>query len=98
MLDDLGVATDDLADAGRDPGAIPFADDRVHASYDADAVRRFWLALVEMERVFKVFRARFVGKASPVHLFWGALDLAYTRFSGARRPRIRAAPRTAGRT
>ena len=58
------------------PGAIPFADDRVHASYDRDAVHRFWLALVQMERVFKVFRTRFVGKSSPVHLFWGALDLA----------------------
>jgi hypothetical protein len=68
------------------PGAVPFYDDRVHASYDADAVRRFWLALVEIERVLKVFRARFVGKASPVHLFWGALDLAYTRFSGRTAP------------
>ncbi len=68
------------------PGAIPFRDDLTHGSYDADAVRRFWLALVEMERVFKVFRTRFVGKASPVHLFWGALDLAYTRFSGRPAP------------
>jgi len=67
-------------------GAIPFTDDRVHAAYDPDAVRRFWLALVEMARVFEVFRARFVGKASPVHLFWGGLDLAYTRFSGRAAP------------
>ncbi len=49
-------------------------------------MRRFWLALVQMERVLKVFRSRFVGKASPVHLFWGALDLAYTRFSGRTAP------------
>jgi hypothetical protein len=68
------------------PGAIPFTDDRVHASYDPDAVRRFWLALVEMDRVFNVFRARFVGKSSPVHVFWGALDLASTRFSGRTAP------------
>ena len=68
------------------PDAIAFPDDRVHAHYDPDAVRRFWLALVQMERVLKVFRSRFVGKASPVHLFWGALDLAYTRFSGRTAP------------
>src|SRR5690606_12672119 len=57
-------------------GAIPFADDRVHSAYDPDAVRRFWLALVEIDRVFEVFRSRFLGKVSPVHLFWGALDIA----------------------
>ena len=68
------------------PGAIAFPDDRVHASYDPDAVHRFWLALVEMDRVFKMFRARFVGKSSPVHVFWGALDLAATRFSGRTAP------------
>lgn len=66
--------------------AIPFPEDRVHASYDPDAVQRFWLALVEIERVMKSFRSRFVGKASPVHLFWGAIDLAYTRFSGRLAP------------
>ncbi|HMJ76403.1 MAG TPA: DUF5996 family protein [Iamia sp.] len=64
------------------PGAIPFTQDTEHASYDADAVHRFWLALVQMDRVFNAFRARFLGKVSPVHLFWGALDLAVTRFSG----------------
>jgi hypothetical protein len=67
-------------------GAIPFPDDRVHAGYDPDAVRRFWRALVEMTRVFEVFGGRFVGKASPVHVFWGGLDLAYTRFSGRTAP------------
>lgn len=87
LLDDLGVATRIWSMPVEIPDAIPFPEDTTHASYDADAVRRFWLALVEMERVFKVFRARFVGKASPVHLFWGALDLAYTRFSGRRAPR-----------
>jgi hypothetical protein len=86
MLADLGVATDIWPVPVEIPGAIPFTDDRVHSSYDADAVRRFWLALVEIERVLKVFRSGFVGKASPVHLFWGALDLAHTRFSGRTAP------------
>jgi hypothetical protein len=82
MLDELGVATEIWPVPVEIAGAIPFADDRVHASYDADAVHRFWLAMVQMARVLAVFRARFVGKASPIHLFWGALDLAHTRFSG----------------
>jgi hypothetical protein len=86
MLDDLGVGTDIWPVPVEIPGAIPFPDDTVHASYDADAVHRFWLALVEIERVVKRFRARFVGKASPIHVFWGALDLAHTRFSGRTAP------------
>ena len=86
MLDDLGLTTTIWPVPVEIPGAIPFAEDRVHARYDPDAVQRFWLALVEMQRVFEVFRARFLGKASPVHLFWGALDLAYTRFSGRPAP------------
>jgi hypothetical protein len=86
MLDDLDVATDIWPVPVEIAGAIPFPDDELHASYDADAVHRFWLALVEMDRVFKVFGTDFVGKASPVHLFWGALDLAYTRFSGRMAP------------
>jgi len=65
---------------------IPFAEDETHRSYDADYVRRFWWALVQADRVFKIFRARFIGKASPVHFFWGAGDLAVTRFSGRRAP------------
>lgn len=86
LLEDLGVATDIWPMPVEIPGAIPFPDDRVHASYDADVVQRFWMALVGIERVFKVFRARFVGKSSPVHLFWGSLDLALTRFSGRPAP------------
>ncbi|HEY7497597.1 MAG TPA: DUF5996 family protein [Vicinamibacterales bacterium] len=66
--------------------AIPFAQDEVHRAYDRDYVNRFWRALVQSDRVFKEFRSRFVGKSSPVHLFWGALDLAVTRFSGRRAP------------
>jgi hypothetical protein len=67
-------------------GAIPFGDDHEHASYDADAAHRFWLALVQADRVFKKFRAGFIGKASPVHFFWGSFDLAVTRFSGRLAP------------
>lgn len=85
-LDDLDVATEIWPVPVEIAGAIPFPDDRVHVSYDPDAVHRFWLALVEMVRVFKAFRGRFVGKSSPVHLFWGALDLASTRFSGRTAP------------
>jgi len=61
---------------------IPFDLDEVHASYDAKYANRFWRALVQSDRVFKIFRARFIGKCSPVHFFWGAPDLAVTRFSG----------------
>ena len=86
MLADLGVTTEIWPVPVEIEGAIPFTEDRVHASYDADAVRRFWLALVDMERVLKMFRSGFVGKCSPVHLFWGALDLALTRFSGRPAP------------
>jgi hypothetical protein len=86
MLDDLGVSTRVWPMPVEIPGAIAFTDDRTHASYDADAVTRFWRALVEMVRVFKVFGTAFVGKASPIHVFWGALDLAFTRFSGRTAP------------
>jgi hypothetical protein len=65
---------------------IPFERDEVHRAYDAAAVNRFWRALVQSDRVFKQFRSRFIGKCSPVHLFWGAMDLAVTRFSGRRAP------------
>jgi len=65
---------------------IPFAEDEVHASYDAEYAHRFWRALVQVDRVFKIFRTRFIGKASPVHYFWGAGDFAVTRFSGRRAP------------
>jgi uncharacterized protein DUF5996 len=62
--------------------AIPFDEDHTHDSYDADAVHRFWTSLVSGHRVLSEFRSRFRGKASPVHFFWGAFDLATTRFSG----------------
>jgi hypothetical protein len=68
------------------PDALPFADDREHASYDGAMARRFWQALIPVDRIFKQFRARFLGKSSPVHFFWGSFDLAVTRFSGRPAP------------
>ncbi|WP_211214079.1 DUF5996 family protein [Salisaeta longa] len=65
---------------------IPFPDDTTHAAYDPDAIHRFWHALVHAQRVFTAFRAPFIGKVSPVHFFWGAFDLAVTRFSGRTAP------------
>ena len=62
--------------------AIPFKQDREHASYDPEYANRFWRALSQMDRVFKEFRAGFIGKCSPVHFFWGSFDIAVTRFSG----------------
>jgi hypothetical protein len=67
--------------------AIPFAQDETHRSYDADAVHAFWRQLVQADRVLREFRGRFAGKVSPVHFFWGAMDLAVTRFSGRPAPR-----------
>jgi hypothetical protein len=63
-----------------------FPDNETQASYDAEAVGRLWQALLQIHRVFTVFRARFIGKVSPVHFFWGAFDLAVTRFSGRTAP------------
>ncbi|HEX3368850.1 MAG TPA: DUF5996 family protein [Candidatus Cybelea sp.] len=67
-------------------GAIAFERDTVHASYDASYVERFFRALLQADRLCKIFRAGFIGKASPVHFFWGSFDLATTRFSGRRAP------------
>ena len=69
------------------PDPIRFSQDNRHASYDPDAVRRFFQILLNADRVFKQFRTGFLGKASPVHFFWGSFDLAVTRFSGRRAPR-----------
>src|SRR6202043_3508231 len=68
------------------PGPIRFSEDRTHAAYDAAAAHRFWRALVQADRIFKLFRSGFIGKASPVHFFWGSFDLAVTRFSGRPAP------------
>jgi hypothetical protein len=68
------------------PNAIRFDQDESHAAYDPVYANRFWRALVQADRLFKQFRGRFIGKCSPVHFFWGAPDLAVTRFSGRRAP------------
>jgi hypothetical protein len=81
----IDIAINDMPNELPDP--IRFPEDRQHASYDADAVRRFFQILVNADRVFKQFRTGFLGKASPVHFFWGSFDLAVTRFSGRRAPR-----------
>jgi len=65
---------------------IPFDEDEQHASYDPEYVNRFWQVLRSSEKVMQEFRARFVGKCSPVHFFWGSFDLAVTRFSGRPAP------------
>jgi hypothetical protein len=68
------------------PNPIRFDQDRTHATYDAQCAHRFWRMLLTVDTVFKEFRARFIGKDSPVHFFWGSFDLAVTRFSGRRAP------------
>ncbi|HKT61122.1 MAG TPA: DUF5996 family protein [Gemmatimonadales bacterium] len=68
------------------PEAIPFETDREHGTYVAEQATRFWRVLVQADRLLKQFRARFAGKSSPVHFFWGSFDLAVTRFSGRRAP------------
>ncbi|WP_298429828.1 DUF5996 family protein [uncultured Jannaschia sp.] len=68
------------------PDPVPFAEDRTERPYDADAVRRFHEALLRIVPVFERFRTGFLGKVSPVHLFWGSFDLAVTRFSGRGAP------------
>lgn len=68
------------------PDTIPFTQDRAHASYDRDAVGRWWRALSQADRVLKQFRGRFIGKSSPSHFWWGAFDLSCTRFSGRGAP------------
>jgi len=86
-LADLGIDAAITTMPNEIPGAISFDADTVHGDYDAEAMHRFWLSLVSAHRVMSRFRAGFRGKASPVHFFWGAFDLAATRFSGRRAPR-----------
>lgn len=86
-LESLGidVSIDPMPNEIEDP--IPFPQDLVHSAYDASQVHLFWRSLVQSARVFEAFRARFIGKCSPVHLFWGSFDLAVTRFSGRDAPK-----------
>jgi hypothetical protein len=81
----IDVAIDEMPNELPDP--VRFSQDSQHASYDPEAVGRFFRILVNVDRVFKQFRTGFLGKASPVHFFWGSFDLAVTRFSGRRAPR-----------
>ena len=86
-LEDMGIGTRIQSHPNEVEPAIPFAEDDRHASYDPDAAHLFWRQLLQANRVMGDFRSRYVGKVSPVHLFWGSLDLACTRFSGRGAPR-----------
>ena len=68
------------------PDAVPFHSDHAMRAYDGDVARAWWHALVQSQRVFQLFRTRFLGKCSPIHMFWGSFDLAVTRFSGRKAP------------
>ena len=85
-LGSLGIEARITARPDEVPDPVPFAEDHAHASYDPEYANRFWRILVQSDRVFREFRARFIGKCSPVHFFWGSFDLAVTRFSGRRAP------------
>ncbi len=86
MLGSLGGTADFHGVPNELPNPVAFADDHADRPYDADAVTRFFRASVSVDRVMKRFRTAFLGKVSPVHLFWGSFDLAVTRFSGRRAP------------
>jgi hypothetical protein len=85
-LSSLGITAEFQARPNEVDPSIPFAEDRTHSAYDSEAVRLYWQQLVQASRVMNEFRSRFVGKVSPVHYFWGAPDLACTRFSGRSAP------------
>ena len=85
-LRSLGVNVSIYAKPVEVPDPIPFAEDNLYCAYDADAAHRFWRIVASCDSVFKQFRARFLGKSSPVHFFWGSFDLAVTRFNGRRAP------------
>jgi len=87
MLDALGVEVRFYPVPNELPDTIPFAEDTEHATYDGDAARRWWRALTHADRALKDFRSGFEGKCSPTHLWWGALDIACTRFSGRPAPK-----------
>jgi hypothetical protein len=86
LLETNGVTTKIFPAPNELPQQIPFPEDTADRPYDGDAARRFWHALLKVDAVLKHFRSAFLGKASPVHFFWGGFDLAVTRFSGRRAP------------
>ncbi|HYY57290.1 MAG TPA: DUF5996 family protein [Pyrinomonadaceae bacterium] len=85
-LHDLGIEVKIWTMPVEVENPIRFEDDHGHASYDAEYANRFWRILVQADKILTDFRARFIGKVSPVHFFWGSFDLAVTRFSGRRAP------------
>lgn len=85
-LNTLGLSTEIHRIPSEIADAVPFDEDTGNKAYDADAARDFWQVLVSSQRLFQTFRARFTGKSSPVHFFWGSFDLAVTRFSGRTAP------------
>lgn len=86
ILRSFGIEVSIHAQPDEVSNPIPFAEDHEHAAYDPEYVNQFWRILIQVDQVFKEFRARFTGKCSPVHFFWGSFDLAVTRFSGRRAP------------
>jgi hypothetical protein len=85
-LAELGLAVDIHRMPCEIPDAVAFNEDHARRAYDPDAARAYWRAMLQVQRVFLLFRSRFVGKCSPIHLFWGSFDLAVTRFSGRDAP------------
>ena len=86
LLEEIGIRVSIFTRPVEVAQALRFEDDRQHASYDAAIANRVWRAFAHADRVFKVFRAEYIGKSSPSHFFWGAFDLAVTRFSGRTAP------------
>jgi hypothetical protein len=86
-LGSMGIAVTIYGAPNEIDPAIPFKEDTIHRSYDAMQMHLIWQVLVQVDLVFTRFRSEFIGKASPVHLFWGSLDLAVTRFSGRQAPK-----------
>jgi hypothetical protein len=85
-LEDLGLTVEITTYPCEIPDAIAFERDSIHSAYDPAWAHAFWQALLRIDPVFKLFRTQFLGKASPVHFFWGSFDLAVTRFSGRTAP------------
>jgi hypothetical protein len=85
-LQSLGIEVKEWAMPVEVPNPVRFDLDKNHSSYDSEYAHRFWRVLASVTPVFQEFRAGFIGKASPVHFFWGSFDLCVTRFSGRRAP------------
>lgn len=86
MLQSLGVELKIFPVPAEMPDTVRFTEDRIHSSYDSDAVRRWWQVLTNVDRALKEFRGEFVGKSSPSHFWWGGFDISCTRFSGRSAP------------